>query len=875
MNPVNENHEPTAIDDLHDRLVDRGLTEIVGRETVPNLSARILAVSVPAKAATIEAPRTRPSRAFWASLVVAAMLLVGASVFLLPALNSDRFAARSSVKKDRTTNNMRQIGPAQTDKLRNHSTGELPEATASGQLMVGTAVNGDAGLAGQVALNEQNFDPTRAPGQRFRIDAAPGTEGQSYATEFYQPQQQIGVQGLINDAQAAPAQTAASTSLSTVTTLQPAATPEQAGKFPRYSTDLDIPFRQGSFGTEERGSYHTSNQPADPNQGEDVLREINAPAAAPTPSNAVNGSNPSVVAQGPNRLGATGRGWQDVKLQFSLEGRIKGDSGAFFDHGEAFGIPVPGQPETAEGTGPGSPGDQYTRIVENPFVKAEGGAAVSTFSIDVDTASYTNVRQFLMQMNTLPPPDAVRIEELINYFDYNYAPPTDDSRLRLSDDGRENESAAAPAPFAAHVEVAGCPWATDHRLVRIGIKGRELDRSKRPQSNLVFLVDVSGSMNDPAKLPLVVYGLQQLTRELGENDRVAIVVYASSEGLVLPSTPGTKQDEILAALGRLRAGGSTAGGAGIHLAYQLAEDNFIAGGTNRVILCTDGDFNVGVTSTAELQRMVEQKAKDTKVFLSVLGFGRGNLNDAMMEAISDHGNGNYHYVDNRTEARRVLVEEMTGTLVTIAKDVKIQVEFNPRQVAGYRLIGYENRMLRTEDFNNDKKDAGEIGAGHTVTALYEIVPAGKPVAVGAVDDLKYQQPTDEGAWGRGPAEPPAREESGGSPQARPQPPKSQPDIAGELLTLKMRYKEPEGDASRKLEWPVTDDGKNFTAATGDFQFAAAVAGFGMLLRDSQHKGNLTYAAALELAQGGVGDDRQGYRAEFVDMVRRAKSLRGE
>jgi Ca-activated chloride channel family protein len=507
----------------------------------------------------------------------------------------------------------------------------------------------------------------------------------------------------------------------------------------------------------------------------------------------------------------------------------------------------------------GSPGDQYTRIVENPFVKAEGGAAVSTFSIDVDTASYTNVRQFLMQMNTLPPPDAVRIEELVNYFDYNYAPPTDVSRLRLSDDDRENESTTAPAPFAAHVEVAGCPWAPDHRLVRIGIKGRELDRNKRPKSNLVFLVDVSGSMDEPAKLPLVVYGLQQLTRELGENDRVAIVVYASSEGLVLPSTPGTKQDAILAALGRLQAGGSTAGGAGIQLAYQLAEDNFIQGGTNRVILCTDGDFNVGVTSTAELERMVEQKARDTRVFLSVLGFGRGNLNDAMMEAVSNHGNGNYHYVDNRTEARRVLVEEMTGTLVTIAKDVKIQVEFNPRQVAGYRLIGYENRLLRTEDFNDDKKDAGEIGAGHTVTALYEIVPAGKPVAVAPVDDLKYQQP----------AATPSRLRLSDDDDA------NAADIGRELLTLKMRYKQPDGDTSRKLEWPVSDDGKAFSAATGDFQFAAAVAGFGLLLRDSQYKGNLTYAAALELAQGGVGSDEHGYRAEFLDMIRRAKSLRAE
>jgi Ca-activated chloride channel family protein len=515
---------------------------------------------------------------------------------------------------------------------------------------------------------------------------------------------------------------------------------------------------------------------------------------------------------------------------------------------------MPARTPTADGTGPGLSGDQYTRIVENPFIKTEGGAAVSTFSIDVDTASYSNVRQFLMQMNQLPPPDAVRIEELINYFDYDYAGPNSE------DD----------APFAAHVEVAGCPWAPDHRLVRIGIKGREMDRDKRPQSNLVFLVDVSGSMNEPAKLPLVVYGLEQLTRELGENDRVAIVVYASSEGLVLPSTPGSNQAAILQALGQLQAGGSTAGGAGIQLAYEIAEDNFIEGGTNRVVLCTDGDFNVGVTSTAELERLCEKKAKDTGVFLSVIGFGRGNLNDAMMEAISNRGNGNYAYVDNRTEARRVLVEEMTGTLVTIAKDVKVQVEFNPAQVAGYRLIGYENRMLRTEDFNDDKKDAGEIGAGHTVTALYEVVPAGKNVDVGPVDDLKYQHPVGRTILSVDRPSANAKEKTD-----RIVRPTDDADISGELLTLKMRYKAPDGDTSKKLEWPVTDDGKPFSAASADYQFAAAVAGFGLLLRDSQYKGNLTCAAALELAQGGIGDDEHGYRSEFLDMIRRAKSLQGE
>jgi Ca-activated chloride channel family protein len=338
---------------------------------------------------------------------------------------------------------------------------------------------------------------------------------------------------------------------------------------------------------------------------------------------------------------------------------------------------------------------------------------------------------------------------------------------------------------------------------------------------------------------------------------VAIVVYASSEGLVLPSTPGSDQAAILGALEKLQAGGSTAGGAGIQLAYQIAEDNFIEGGTNRVVLCTDGDFNVGVTSTAELERMCEKKAADTGVFLSVLGFGRGNLNDAMMEAISNKGNGNYAYVDNRTEARRVLVEEMTGTLVAIAKDVKIQVEFNPRQVAGYRLIGYENRMLRTEDFNDDKKDAGEIGAGHTVTALYEVVPAGKKVEVAPVDDLKYQQPAKSTT-----ADSDDEEDTSAV-------------MEKELLTLKMRYKQPDGKTSKKLEWPITDDGQTFSAASDDFQFAAAVAGFGLLLRDSQYKGNLTYDAVAELAQGGLGEDKHGYRTEFIDIVRQTKSVSGK
>ncbi len=483
-----------------------------------------------------------------------------------------------------------------------------------------------------------------------------------------------------------------------------------------------------------------------------------------------------------------------------------------------------------DGQGPGASGDKYDRIFENPFIEATGERAVSTFSIDVDTASYANVRQMLLEGGHLPPPDAVRLEEFINYFSYDYAGPAADS----------------DAPFASHIEVTSCPWAPKHRLVRIGVKGRELEAEKRPLSNLVFLIDVSGSMQDSNKLPLVVEGLKALTRELGENDRVAIVVYASSEGLALDSTPGDQQDKILEALGQLAAGGSTAGGAGIELAYKIAEDNKIPGGCNRVILCSDGDFNVGTTSTGDLQRLVEQKAKETGVFLSVCGFGRGNLNDAMMETVSNQGNGNYYYVDGMREARRVFVDGLTGTLVTIAKDVKIQVEFNPAKVGVYRLLGYENRMLRTEDFNDDTKDAGEIGAGHTVTALYELIPPGEPSAsAGGADALKYQSERPEPA----------------------------PNPSDELLTLKMRYKQPESDTSSKLEWPVKDEGKSFAKATKDTQFAAAVASFGMLLRGSEHAGDATIDAVLEIAASATGDDPKGERAELLDVVRAAKRLK--
>ncbi len=481
------------------------------------------------------------------------------------------------------------------------------------------------------------------------------------------------------------------------------------------------------------------------------------------------------------------------------------------------------------GRGAGQGGDKFTPIVENIFHRPKD-APLSTFSIDVDTASYSKVRMYLTQ-NALPRPDAVRIEELVNYFSYDYKPPTNDD------------------PFAAHVEVAQCPWEPKHRLARIGIKGKVVEKEQRPSSNLVFLLDVSGSMNRDNKLPLVLRGMKMLVEELGENDRVAIVVYAGAAGMVLDSISADQKEIILNALDRLHAGGSTNGGAGINLAYQTALDHFIEGGVNRVILCTDGDFNVGVTGTDTLVRLAEEKAK-SDIFLSVLGFGMGNHNDAMMEQISNKGNGNYAFIDTDDEARKVLVEEINGTLVTIAKDVKIQVEFNPLEVLAYRLIGYENRMLAAEDFNDDTKDAGEIGAGHTVTALYEIVPADveeEEEVTAPVDALKYQKRVRASAAAK----------------------------TGELLTLKLRYKQPTGDKSTYLDFPVTDSGHDFGQTTRDFRFAAAVAEFGLLLRNSRYKGNATYAAVHEIATEAANGDESGYRKEFLELVAKAKAIVGE
>ena len=466
----------------------------------------------------------------------------------------------------------------------------------------------------------------------------------------------------------------------------------------------------------------------------------------------------------------------------------------------------------------------YDRIDDNPFLGV-GQNPLSTFSIDVDTASYANVRRFVSQ-SMLPPKDAVRIEEMVNYFDYDYPAPPEGQ------------------PFSVNVEIADAPWKPEHRLMRIGLKGTPLSLDDRPRLNLVFLLDVSGSMEPPDKLPLLKKAMRLLVDELRENDQVAIVVYAGASGMVLPRTSGDQKGVILDALDRLQAGGSTNGGAGIQLAYDHAVAHFIPGGTNRVVLATDGDFNVGVTSQGELTRLIEERAA-SGVFLSVLGFGMGNYKDSTLEKLADRGNGNYAYIDSLSEARKVLVREMGSTLVTIAKDVNIQIEFNPAEVESYRLIGYENRVLRAEDFNDDEKDAGEIGAGHTVTALYEIVPAGVPTDTPSVDPLKYQQSLAA----------------------------TQTASTGEILTVKLRYKEPDGETSKLLERPVRDEEKTYASATQDFKFAAAVASFGMILRDSPHKGNATFDGVLELAREGVGADRHGYRAEFLELARRAKSLR--
>jgi Ca-activated chloride channel family protein len=464
----------------------------------------------------------------------------------------------------------------------------------------------------------------------------------------------------------------------------------------------------------------------------------------------------------------------------------------------------------------------YAEIDENRFRRV-AEHPLSTFSIDVDTASYANVRRFLNE-GRLPPVDAVRVEELVNYFKYDYAAPRGD------------------APVAVTTEIAACPWNTKHRLALVGVRARPIEQKSTPPRNLTFLLDVSGSMMPENRLPLIKTAMRMLVDTLREDDRVAIVVYAGSSGVVLRPTSGDKKAVINGAIAELRAGGSTNGAAGIELAYNLASESFVKNGINRVILATDGDFNVGITSRESLLRLIEEK-RERGIFLSVLGVGDDNLKDSTMEMLADKGNGNYSYLDSLQEGRRVLIAEAGSTLVTVAKDVKLQVEFNPQFVGAYRLVGYENRLLRKEDFNNDRKDAGEMGAGHVVTALYEIVPPGEATD-GDVDPLKYQQPAD----------PPVR--TVGSNRT-------------ELMNVKVRYKAPDGDASKLLEFPVAESrGK----MTGNLGFAAAVAEFGMLLRRSPFKGSASWESALSLAREHRGADPDGYRAEFIRLVDLASAL---
>lgn len=519
-----------------------------------------------------------------------------------------------------------------------------------------------------------------------------------------------------------------------------------------------------------------------------------------------------------------------------LLGGIKRDQVYFDDSSSRFESKI----EQTRGFDYGLPGsqssrEQYAPIYENAFIKATGGAALSTFSIDVDTASYANMRRFL-NAGQKPPRDSIRIEELVNYFQYDYPQPKGDD------------------PFSVNMELASCPWDDSHKLLRVGLKGKEVHVKERPATNVVFLIDVSGSMNSTDKLPLLKRGFQMMVKQLGENDRVSIVTYAGNAGVALEPTTGDKTKTINEAIERLTPGGSTHGSAGIELAYKLAQQHFITGGVNKVILATDGDLNVGVTADGALVDLIKQKASEG-VFLTVLGFGTGNLKDGKLEKLADNGNGHYAYIDSNREAHRVLVQQLSGSLVTIAKDVKIQIEFNPAEVKSYRLVGYENRMLATEDFADDRKDAGEIGAGHTVTAIYEIEPTGgAAAALVAPQGMKYQVPS---------AEAPQQLDDNAQRSKL-----SDAADSGDLATLALRYKQPDESTSKRIEFTIRNEEQSFSSASDDFRFAASVAGFGMLLRDSAHAGSASPQMILEMASQSMGDDTTGYRAEFVDLIRK-------
>ena len=572
--------------------------------------------------------------------------------------------------------------------------------------------------------------------------------------------------------------------------------------------------------------------------------DATTPPAEPAPVQVTAAPAFPGAAVPPDSIARSGMGGSDVVLLQPFAVTATRDTGyAAIAHASSFGANIPDRelshlPRPPLGARFGYNTEAYAHVRDNPFIWATR-ERYSTFAVEVDTASYANIRR-MIERGTPPPRDAVRIEELLNYFPYRYAAP------------RGSE------PFAAALEVAEAPWAPQHRLVRIGLKGREVTTAERPAANLVFLIDVSGSMDEPNKLPLVKESMRLLVGKLRPDDRVAIVTYAGNSGLALPSTPVSKTREILAALDTLTPGGSTNGAMGIRLAYEIATTNLASEGINRVILCTDGDFNVGVTSEGELVRLIEEKAQ-TGVALTVLGFGMGNYKDSTLEKLAAKGKGSYGYIDTRREAEKLLVEQVSGTLVTIAKDVKIQVEFNPAKVASYRLIGYENRLLNRDEFSDDKVDAGEIGAGHTLTALYEVVPVGVKSSANPrtppVDETRYG--TDD-AFSSRLAMPGANAAS------------------NELLTVRVRYKKPNAllPISRSQEFPVTDHGTKFASATPDFRFAAAVAQFGMILRNSPHKGGGTLADVMAWA-GDVlkpADDPGGYRHEFLDLVRKTQVL---
>ncbi|WP_250846770.1 YfbK domain-containing protein [Aquisphaera insulae] len=568
---------------------------------------------------------------------------------------------------------------------------------------------------------------------------------------------------------------------------------------------------------------------ADPKGGAEVLRERHDQPAAEA-DGAMKAGEPAagVVAARPADFdqsnGKPIGGRTSLEEKAPKEKAAEAESPALYD-AAAFAPAAPEAPPVAFGD------EAFAPIVENPPVVALT-EPLSTFSIDVDTASYANVRRYLFQLNQLPPQGAVRIEEMVNYFTYQDPPPPQGS----------------PTPFAIHAEIARCPWNANHRLARIGIMGKTIHPAERAAANLIFLIDVSGSMSDANKLPLVKYGLQRLVEQLSERDRLAIVVYASASGVYLPSTacdPAHKR-VILEKIDQLRAEGSTNVGSGLQQAYDIAsnKENFKQDGVNRVILATDGDFNVGITDRAKLEEFITAKAK-SNVFLTVLGFGMGNVKDTNLETLADKGNGNYAFIDSTEEAAKVLVRQMTSNLITIAKDVKIQVDFNPSKVGAHRLIGYENRAMANADFRNDAKDAGEIGAGHHVTALYELTPP---------SEVKSSTPPGADVASRFVT---SRQIAGDHPES---------------FEISVRYKQPKEDVAAEIKQPVIDHGLDYARASDDFKLSSAVAGFGLLLRNSASKGSLTYDAVLELANPTLSFDPFGERKEFLELVRKAKSI---